>query len=60
MRANHIIIAAALNYAVHAIEILTPTVQTASVEYTRLLNHSILFFEAQRAGKLPVSNRVLW
>ncbi|KAI8639884.1 Six-hairpin glycosidase-like protein [Parasitella parasitica] len=40
--------------------ILPPTVQNPSPEYVKLLNHSILFFEAQRSGKLPDDNRVSW
>ncbi|KAL9557059.1 hypothetical protein MBANPS3_001585 [Mucor bainieri] len=39
---------------------LPPTVQNPSPEYVKLLNHSILFFEAQRSGKLPVDNRISW
>lgn len=39
---------------------LSPTVQNPSPEYVKLLNHSILFFEAQRSGELPDDNRVLW
>ncbi|KAG1073654.1 hypothetical protein G6F42_025788 [Rhizopus arrhizus] len=39
---------------------LSPTVQSPSPEYVKLLNHSILFFEAQRSGKLPDDNRVPW
>lgn len=39
---------------------LSPTVQNPSPEYVKLLNHSILFFEAQRSGKLPDDNRVSW
>lgn len=39
---------------------LVPTVQTPSPEYVRLLNHSILFYEAQRSGKLPADNRISW
>lgn len=61
MRTNHIIIlAAALLGTVSTVDILTPTVLSPSKEYVRLLNHSILFFEAQRAGKLPENNRVPW
>jgi endoglucanase len=40
--------------------ILSPTVRNPSPEYVKLLNHSILFFEAQRSGKLPDDNRVSW
>lgn len=43
-----------------AIDVLMPTVETPNMEYVRLLNHSILFYEAQRAGKLPENNRVPW
>jgi hypothetical protein len=39
---------------------LSPTVQIPSPEYVRLLNHSVLFYEAQRSGKLPADNRVPW
>lgn len=39
---------------------LSPTVQIPSPEYVRLLNHSILFYEAQRSGKLTTDNRVHW
>ncbi|KAG1646358.1 hypothetical protein G6F44_000919 [Rhizopus delemar] len=35
-------------------------VQTPDPEYVRLLNHSILFYEAQRSGKLPNDNRLPW
>lgn len=40
--------------------ILSPTVQNPSPEYVKLLNHSIMFFEAQRSGKLPDDNRISW
>ncbi|KAI8967591.1 Six-hairpin glycosidase-like protein, partial [Mycotypha africana] len=36
------------------------TVQAPNAEYVRLLDHSILFYEAQRSGKLPLDNRVPW
>ncbi|KAG1150040.1 hypothetical protein G6F38_002333 [Rhizopus arrhizus] len=36
------------------------TVQTPNQEYVRLLNHSILFYEVQRSGKLPNNNRIPW
>lgn len=39
---------------------LSPTVQNPSPEYVKLLNHSIMFFEAQRSGKLPDDNRISW
>ncbi|RCH87102.1 hypothetical protein CU097_002569 [Rhizopus azygosporus] len=35
-------------------------VQSANLEYARLLSHSILFYEAQRSGKLPSNNRIAW
>jgi endoglucanase len=35
-------------------------VQTPDPEYVRLLSHSILFYEAQRSGKLPNDNRLPW
>ncbi|KAL1921499.1 uncharacterized protein VTP21DRAFT_11215 [Calcarisporiella thermophila] len=35
-------------------------VDTASEEYSKLLSHSLLFYEAQRSGKLPEDNRVKW
>jgi hypothetical protein len=50
-------------HIVHALSnrrALSPTVQIPSPEYVRLLNHSILFYEAQRSGKLPADNRVPW
>ena len=28
--------------------------------YTKLLNYSMLFYEAQRSGKLPENNRIAW
>ena len=28
--------------------------------YTKVLEYSILFYEAQRSGDLPENNRVLW
>ncbi|GAN09646.1 glycoside hydrolase family 9 protein [Mucor ambiguus] len=39
---------------------LPPTVLSPSPEYVKLLNHSIMFFEAQRSGKLPDDNRISW
>ncbi|KAG0939102.1 hypothetical protein G6F57_006444 [Rhizopus arrhizus] len=36
------------------------TVQSPNQEYVRLLNHSILFYEVQRSGKLPTNNRIPW
>lgn len=39
---------------------LSPTAEKANPEYVSLLNHSILFYEAQRSGKLPADNRVPW
>ncbi|KAG1516563.1 hypothetical protein G6F53_002064 [Rhizopus delemar] len=36
------------------------TVQSPNQEYVRLLNHSILFYEVQRSGKLPENNRIPW
>lgn len=39
---------------------LSPTAEKPNPEYVRLLNHSILFYEAQRSGKLPADNRVPW
>lgn len=62
MKVNRIALSA-LSYLVAAIaanDILTPTVQQPSAEYVKLLNHSILFFEAQRAGRLPSNNRIPW
>lgn len=50
-------------HSVHALpnnRALSPTVQIPSPEYVKLLNHSILFYEAQRSGKLPADNRVSW
>ncbi|KAL1915381.1 uncharacterized protein VTP21DRAFT_6839 [Calcarisporiella thermophila] len=42
-------------------EISVPgVVTTASKEYSELLEHSLLFYEAQRSGKLPSDNRVKW
>lgn len=28
--------------------------------YAKLLNHSMLFYEAQRSGRLPETNRIPW
>lgn len=28
--------------------------------YAQLLNYSMLFYEAQRSGKLPENNRIPW
>jgi hypothetical protein len=28
--------------------------------YVQLLNYSMLFYEAQRSGKLPANNRIPW
>lgn len=50
-------------HSVHALpnnRALSPTVQIPSPEYVKLLNHSILFYEAQRSGNLPADNRVSW
>ncbi|KAG1373430.1 hypothetical protein G6F61_010187 [Rhizopus arrhizus] len=34
--------------------------QEANVHYTNLLNASLLFYEAQRSGKLPSDHRITW
>ena len=36
------------------------TLPTSSYNYHEVLGKSILFYEAQRSGKLPVNNRVPW
>lgn len=37
-----------------------PAGVTGNVHYANLLNVSMLFYEAQRSGKLPSDNRVSW
>jgi hypothetical protein len=39
---------------------LPTIIQTPVEKYSHLLNHSILFYEAQRSGKLPQNNRISW
>lgn len=37
-----------------------PAGVTGNVHYANLMNVSLLFYEAQRSGKLPSDNRVDW
>ncbi|KAI9481618.1 MAG: family 9 glycosyl hydrolase [Benjaminiella poitrasii] len=41
-------------------DVLIPKVKVPSAEYVNLLSKSILFYEAQRSGKLPENNRIPW
>ncbi|KAI8983541.1 Six-hairpin glycosidase-like protein [Pilobolus umbonatus] len=49
-----------LNAAPFDINNSAPHKKNTSPEYARLLNHSLLFYEAQRSGKLTDSNRISW
>jgi endoglucanase len=33
---------------------------TVNPHYAQLLNYSMMFYEAQRSGKLPENNRITW
>jgi hypothetical protein len=33
---------------------------TAAYDYTQVLRYSLLFYEAQRSGKLPPDQKVTW
>ena len=33
---------------------------SASIDYNELLHKSILFYEAQKSGRLPITNRIPW
>lgn len=33
---------------------------TVNSHYAQLLNYSMIFYEAQRSGKLPENNRISW
>lgn len=37
-----------------------PAGVTGNVHYANLMNASLWFYEAQRSGKLPSTNRVAW
>jgi endoglucanase len=46
--------------AVGASEVSPPSVSLGSYNYDRVLELSLLFYEAQRSGRLPRDNRVSW
>jgi len=53
---------------VSLIAILTPSANSANIDigtpgnydYGKVLHASLLFYEAQRSGKLPADNRIHW
>lgn len=38
----------------------TPQFKSGATDYEKLLHLSILFYEAQRSGPLPTTNRIPW
>ncbi|KJE93538.1 cellulase [Capsaspora owczarzaki ATCC 30864] len=50
----------ALLALVSGVAVAAPTQALGSYNYTQVLEMSLLFYEAQRAGKLPANNRIPW
>ncbi|CAM8904526.1 unnamed protein product [Rhodiola kirilowii] len=59
--ANHSLIKVALLVALTVLlHGVSPSSAAADVDYKTALTNSLLFFEAQRSGKLPADQRVTW